>query len=172
VPARSDSPAPRYTFGRLVNHIPEVGVPTSQSPSLLRRLLAVVAIGAFMMLAAACSGEDESATGSTGVEFGSGTLPASVPESFPIPESAVISSTLVDWDRGRTEVVMRIPADPAASILFYDQNLKRTGFTIVSSEGDATERLIVFMGNGIEGDLDIDPEGVQASRVVLTFTHG
>lgn len=130
--------------------------------------LAAVVIGS-MVLATACS-DDEPATSSTGVEFGSGSLPSTVPEGFPIPEGAVISSTLVDWDRGNTEVVFRIAAEPAAVILFYDQNLERTGYAVTSSEGDATMRVIVFNGNGIAGELDIDPEGLQLTRVVLKFS--
>jgi hypothetical protein len=130
----------------------------------------VFLVAAIVVLAAACSGDDESTAASTGVEFGSGTLPSTVPESFPIPESAVISSTLVDWDRGRTELVMRLPAEPAAAILFYEQNLERTGYTVVSSEGDATARVITFAGDGIEGELDIESGGLQLTVVVLIFT--
>jgi 3-oxoacyl-[acyl-carrier-protein] synthase III len=130
--------------------------------------LAALVIGS-MVLATACS-DDDSTTGSTGVEFGSGSLPSTVPEGFPIPEGAVISSTLVDWDRNNTEVVFRIAAEPAAVILFYDQNLERAGYVVSSSDGDATMRVITFNGNGIAGELDIDPEGQQATRVVLAFS--
>ena len=121
-----------------------------------------------LLLVAACS-DDEPTTSSTGVEFGSGSLPPTVPESFPIPEGAVISSTLVNWDTGFTEVIYRVPAQPAAVILFYGQNLERTGYTTISSEGDATMRTIEFEGNGIAGELEIGPEGLEATRVVLTF---
>jgi hypothetical protein len=149
-------------------------VPASQRVGFPRRLAWTIVIGVLVFVAAACSDDGEATTGSTGVELGSGTLPASVPDGFPIPQSAVISSTLVDWDNERTEVIMRTPAESAAVVLFYDQNLERTGYTVISSESpesDPSRHVIVFTGNGIEGELDINPEGTQLARVVLTFTH-
>jgi len=145
-----------------------------QRVGMSHRLAWILAIGLLVFSVAACSGDDDSSTGSTGVELSSGTLPASLPEGFPIPDTAVISSTLVDWDNGRSEIIMRIPAETAAVVLFYEQNLERAGYTLVSSESpenDPLQTVIVFTGNDIEGELDINPEGVGLARVVLTYTH-
>ena len=82
-----------------------------------------------LLIISACG---DSETTPTGVVFGSDELPETLPESFPVPESAVVSTTLIDWDRGRTEVIFRVPADSASTVLYYDQNLPPAGYEITN----------------------------------------
>lgn len=120
--------------------------------------------------AAACSDEAEPITG-TGVEFGEGEAPSTLPEGFPIPQAAVIGNTLVDWDRGRGEAVLRVGAESEAAILFYEQNLPRTGYTITSSSGSPEDWSIEFSGPGIEGAVRVRREPGGISTIVLDYSH-
>jgi len=82
-------------------------------------MIAIVA--AVAILGTACtSGADEptTTTSSTAtipievpdLEFGSGEVPFTVPAGFPVPDSAVIGSTLIDGVNGRTEMIINFPA--------------------------------------------------------------
>lgn len=112
----------------------------------------VVAVVALAIASAACSDDD----GPSGVEFGEGEVPSSVPEDFPIPESARIGLTLVDHDRGRTEMNVTFPAGLQPVALYFDQNLVNRGYVVNSSSGDGVKWLIEFERDELEASIRLD----------------
>ena len=55
--------------------------------------------------------------------FGRGSVPDTVPQSFPIPDEAVVGATLVDTNRGLTEMILTLPATVDAVVTYYEENL-------------------------------------------------
>lgn len=83
----------------------------------LRRLAPLAMLLALTFVVTACG--DDAPSGTTqAVTFGEGEIPDSVPDDFPVPEGAVVGTTLVDRVNNRTEfrLTMRsIPPLPCAS---------------------------------------------------------
>lgn len=104
--------------------------------------------------------ESSVVTSDTGVVFGRGEIPASVPDNFPIPSSAVIGTTLVDHVRGNTEMTVTFPADVGAVVAYYTENLPIRGYEIVSSDGSETSWVIVFATSDFGGELRFQSGGV------------
>ena len=100
-------------------------------------IVPVVAIAAVAFGAAGCGGLSDETTSTTGSEvvFGRGSVPETVPESFPIPDEAVVGATLVDATRGLTEMILTFPADTAAVVEYYEENLPSRGYQITDSDG-------------------------------------
>jgi len=152
-------------------------------PSFLRSydlILAVLAITAVVL--AGCTGEDatpqENATSTTvastvapsvneDIVFGSGVLPSSVPADFPIPEQAVIGSTLVDTPRGITEVILTYPADVVSVADFYATNLPALGYTVDSSAGSDASWEIAFSKDDLTGVVIVSTGGSGLSQGAL-----
>jgi hypothetical protein len=132
--------------------------------ALLRSFVVVVL--AFSLLATACS-EDEP----TGVVFGEGEVPETVPDDFPIPDDARIDSTLIDYDRGVTEMLYIIPAEIPAVVGYYETNLPNAGYTIESSEGTLAEWTIVFSDADVDGTVVLRVGGVEITQTVARFTE-
>jgi hypothetical protein len=133
----------------------------------IRRLLAVaVAVLVAGSMAAGCSGSDD---GRTGVEFGRGELPQTVPEDFPVPEAAAINSTLIDWDRDRTEVNMIFPAELTVVARFFDENLANRGYLVESSTGSTAAWSIVFSKDTLDGDIALLPQSEATTAVTVEF---
>jgi hypothetical protein len=143
----------------------------------------VILIASLSLLAAACS---DSTTITTGTEatstvtadpagsivFGSGSIPETMPAGFPIPEAAVIGSTLIDRDRGLTEMVMRASADVTALTAFFETNLPVRGFTVDSSREEGDGRKIEFSGDDGSGTVDVTAAGQGVSQALVTFIDG
>ncbi|MEA2010702.1 MAG: hypothetical protein U9N78_08360 [Actinomycetota bacterium] len=141
------------------------------------RLLAVLAAIIVVALAATgcsdSSGETttaDSAADDSGVVFGRGSVPDTVPDSFPIPEEAVIGATLVDGNRGLTEMIITFPATVDAVVTYYEDNLPLSGYEITRSEGTDGDWEIEFNGEGVDGEIRITAggSGVSAGTVRLT----
>jgi hypothetical protein len=109
-------------------------------------------------------------TDHSGVVFGRGSVPAAVPSSFPVPDQARVGATLVDANRGLTEMILTFPADTAAVTDYYAANLPQRGYEITTSDGTDAEWLIEFTGEGLVGVIRVKSggSGVSAATVQLT----
>ena len=103
-------------------------------------ITSVVVVGALALVVAACGGLADDITTTTGSEvvFGRGSVPETVPESFPIPDEAVVGATLIDAARGLTEMILTFPADTAAVVVYYEENLPSRGYQITDSDGSSS----------------------------------
>jgi hypothetical protein len=133
----------------------------------------VIVVLAFSLLAAACSDDasSEDSDSPTGVVFGDGEVPETVPEGYPIPEGARIGSTLIDYDNGVTEMLMIIPAPVPAVAAFYEVNLESAGYTIESSEGTEAAWDIVFRVGDVDGELTLRAGGAEITEAAVRFTE-
>lgn len=129
-----------------------------------RTLRSLVAL-ALVAVLGACGGEEEA--GPTGVEFGRGTLPVTVPEDFPVPEVAVINSTLIDWDNDRTEVSMIFPAGVPIVAQFFDEILPSRGYVVESSTGAEDQWTLAFSKDGLDGDIALRAQTETTTVVTL-----
>lgn len=137
------------------------------------RLIAlVVAVVAVAFGAGACGGSsaDTRPTTVSTVLFGSGSVPATVPESFPIPDEAVVGATLIDATRGLTELILTFPADTTAVVEYYEENLPLRGYQITDSHGAETEWGIEFSNDVVDGVMSVQTggSGVAAAAVRIT----
>ena len=132
--------------------------------AILRSFVLVVL--AFSLLAAACSDDAP-----TGVVFGEGEIPETLPDDFPIPDDARIDSTLIDYDRGVTEMLYVIPAELPAVVAYYETNLPNAGYTIESSDGNLAEWTIAFGDADADGTLVLKVGGVEITQAVVRFTE-
>jgi hypothetical protein len=150
---------------------------------MVRTLIGAVALASALL--AACSGSAEqttttttravtSTTGTTvvagSVIFGNGSMPDSVPDSFPVPASAAVGTTLHDTDSGRTEVVLVFPAEPEAVVRYFEDNLPTAGYEITTSGAAGAAHAITFTGEGFDGELIIGVGSSNASTAALTLT--
>ncbi|MEN8112880.1 MAG: hypothetical protein ABFS21_00715 [Actinomycetota bacterium] len=128
------------------------------------------------LLAVGCDGSstestvDATAGNGSGVEFGKGSVPETVPDSFPIPEQAVVGTTLIDTNRGVTEMVLTLPAALPAAVEYYDENLPARGYEISSSDGTETKWSIEFAGEGLTGIITVNSEGSGLSSATVRLT--
>jgi len=108
----------------------------------------------------------------SGISFGKGEVPATVPASFPIPDEAVVGTTLVDANRGLTEMVLTFPASLSAVVTYYEENLPSRGYEISASDGSGSQWGIEFEGDGVSGTIAINAEGngISSAAVQLTST--
>ncbi len=140
---------------------------------LLGALLALVVVALF---AAGCadSSEDPTTTAdanASGVVFGRGSVPEAVPDSFPIPDQAVIGATLVDTNRGLTEMIITLPAVVKAVVTYYEENLPLGGYEITRSDGTDGAWVIEFSGEGIDGKISIKAGGSGLSSATVRLTN-
>ena len=131
-------------------------------------LLVLVAVAV-----AACGGSSSDATSPVDSEvvFGRGSVPETVPGSFPIPEEAVVGATLVDGSRGLTEMILTFPADTAAVVDYYEQNLPPNGYTISGSDGSETEWQIDFSDEVVDGVMSVQTGGSGVAAAAVQFTE-
>lgn len=137
------------------------------------RLATIIVLALSVALLAAGCGDSTTETtspGGSGVEFGKGTVPETVPDSFPIPDQAVVGTTLVDAGRGVTEMVLTFPAGAAAVVEYYDENLPARGYEIASSDGTETKWRIDFEGDGLTGFIVVNAEGNGVSSATVRLT--
>ncbi len=113
---------------------------------------------------------DSGANGSV-VVFGRGTVPEVVPDSFPIPDEAVIGATMVDTNRGLTEMVITLPAPLDAVVTYYEDNLPLSGYEITSSDGTDGDWAMEFNGEGVDGEIRIKAGGSGVSTATVRLTR-
>jgi len=144
-------------------------------PRLVTLILSLALFGA------ACSSSTTIVTGTeapsttttdpaASVVFGSGSVPETMPTEFPIPEGAVIGSTLIDRNRDLTEMIVRVPADIEALTDFYDTNLPGRGFTVDSSAKEGAGWKLEFSSPAGAGAVEITIGGQGLSQALVTFT--
>ncbi len=140
--------------------------------------LTAIALIVVSLFAAGCSatGGDSSTTEVTsadgsGVIFGRGSVPATVPESFPVPDEAVVGATLIDTNRGITEMVLNVPATFDASVKYYEQNLPASGYEITSRGGSEINWELVFIGGDADGVVGVKAAGNGLSSITVQITH-
>ncbi|MEA2022783.1 MAG: hypothetical protein U9N79_00680, partial [Actinomycetota bacterium] len=147
---------------------------TSEPMQVIGSLVVLIVVS---ILAAGCGGSSPdttttvaSMTDGSDVVFGRGSVPDTVPDSFPIPDGAVVGATLVDADRGLTEMILTFPTAVDAVVTYYEKNLPARGYKITRSDGTGSDRAIEFDGEGIDGviRLKVGGSGVSAASVRLT----
>lgn len=126
---------------------------------------------ACLMLLGACS-DDDAVSGTTeAVVFSEGSIPDSVPENFPIPDGAVVGTTLVDKINNRTEVRLTIQSDVTSVIRFFEVGLVNRGYVISSSDGNATEWTITFSDGGLRGTVLTTPQAEMIAISVISVNR-
>ena len=92
-----------------------------------------------------------------------------MPELFPIPDTAVIGSTMIDGVNGRTEMIVTFPAKVGDIVDYYETNLPVLGFDVTSSRGTEFEWDIVLEIDGTTGTIHIVLAGESLSTGTLLF---
>ncbi|MEN8234986.1 MAG: hypothetical protein ABFR89_08720 [Actinomycetota bacterium] len=133
-------------------------------------IIALVLVVGLLAVGCGDSSPDTSTSGDSGVVFGKGSVPETVPDSFPIPDEAVVGTTLVDSNRGVTEMVLTFPAALSAVVKYYDDNLPPRGYEISTSEGAETRWSIEFAGEGVTGVIAVNVEGNGLSSATVKLT--
>lgn len=127
-----------------------------------------LAASAVAVVVSGCNGGSPTTTASgPNVVIGSGELPATVPEEFPIPQGAVIASTLVNFDAGTTEVILRAAVNGAVLVQFYSVSLPEAGFQLDDVVVEAASWDVLFTGRGVSGSIRIRNAGADISEAVL-----
>jgi len=106
----------------------------------------------------------------SGVVFGRGSVPDTVPDSFPVPDQARVGATLVDSNRELTEMIITFPSNVDAVVDYYEENLPARGYEIAVSEGTDAEWLIEFNGAGFDGVLRVKTGGSGVAAATLQLT--
>jgi len=136
------------------------------------RGLALVAVVALVV--AACGGDDDEQAGaSANVDFSSGEIPDTVPLDFPIPDQAVIGSTVVNGnvDPVFTEMVIRMPAPVASVAQYYATNLPARNFEIAIMDTDSAGRLVIeFSREGSDFRIQLTDLGDDITSAVVQFS--
>ncbi len=146
------------------------------------RNLLIAVVAAVVVLGAACTGtaaEPATTTSSTttipaeipDLEFGSGVVPFTVPADFPIPETAVVGTTMIDGMNGRSEMNVNFPAQMVDVVEYYETNLSVLGYDVTDSKGSETEWDIVHTKDGVEGTIHLTQGGGSVTSGTLTFGH-
>ncbi len=136
---------------------------------------AVLAVVAAALVISACSADDDAATTSVvpddDVVFGSGSLPDTLPSDFPVPDEAVIGSTLVVRSTGTTEVIMRVPVELAVAVTYFEQNLPARDFTILTSEANSDAAWAMEIErDDLSGTIDFKTGAPRVTEIVMAFT--
>lgn len=137
----------------------------------------LVAVVAAVSLAACSGGDDTSTTigaiDPNDVVFGSGELPESLPDDFPVPAEAVIGSTLVVASTGSTEMIVRIPSSFDVAATYYEQNLEARGYTVESSESVSDTRWELELSReSLTGNITLTAIGSDITEAVMQFEQG
>lgn len=101
--------------------------------------------------------------------FGTGELPESFPEDFPVANGAVIGGTLVNTVTGFTEVAFTVPADVDIAALFFEQNLQARGYEYGGAKTGEARWNLTFAKDGVSGTIDISMVNAGVSRATVTI---
>lgn len=123
----------------------------------------LVALGVLAAALVGCGGDDEP------ISFGEGKVPASVPADFPVPNGAVVGSTLTDRVNHRTEFAYTIRQEATLVVQYYTVSLVSAGYVVNRSEGDMYSWRIQFSRGELRGDLVIQPGGSGLAAVVVSL---
>lgn len=142
-----------------------------------RILIALVAVIA--VVSAACTSSDDTVPPETttmsfefpDLEFGRGTIPASVPASWPTPEQSVIGATMMDGTRRLTEIVITYPANVSDVAAYYTTNLPVLGYEVTDPSGNDGAVTLDFDGNGVSGTIVLTTGGTGLSTGTIRMVH-
>lgn len=141
------------------------------------KTLAVVALFAALAATACSDGSDATTTtttpattATTTVEgdfvFGSGEIPGSVPEDFPLPDQFVVGSTLENTKTGVVEMVLTFPDDLPSVAGFFQESLPAAGYEVTRAESVSPDFIIEFTGEVVTGSIRITAAGGLSGAVV------
>lgn len=145
------------------------------------RKILFTAVVALALFGAACTNTSDAvpAASSTTVttearaipdlEFGKGEIPFTVPALFPVPDTAVIGSTMIDGVNGRTEMVVTFPAKVSDVVAYYEANLPALGFEVTDSYGTESEWDILLSKDGLSGRIHVAFVGQSLSTGTIVF---
>jgi hypothetical protein len=144
----------------------------------LRAVSLLAAACACGLVVTACGGSTATTTTTTtaasdgqGVVFGNGVIPSSVPSDFPIPEGAVVGSTMVDHVNDRSEFRLDLAQDAGAVVEFYTTNLASAGYAVSSAPGDPTTWDLRFSKDALAGQIIIQSSGSNLAVVVVSINR-
>lgn len=106
------------------------------------------------------------------LEFGRGSMPPSIPTSFPTPDAAVVGATMMSGSRNVTEVVLTYPADIVEVVDYYTNNLPTAGYVVTESSGGASRWSLRFSGDGLGGEIRLETAASRLTKGTLLFAHG
>jgi hypothetical protein len=118
----------------------------------IRRVL-TLAIATTMLVAFAACGDDAVPTSTEPITFSEGSIPDSVPDDFPIPDGAVIGTTMVDRVNNRTEFRITWRTDPTSAVQFFELGLVNRGYVVESSEGNQALWTLTFANGELTGQI-------------------
>ena len=84
----------------------------------------------------------------------------------------MIGSTLIDQNRGLTEMIVRVSADVTALTAFFDTNLPGRGFTVDSSREEGDGRKLEFSSDEGTGTINVTAAGQGVTQALVTFIDG
>jgi len=123
---------------------------------------------ALLMFLGACGDDDVISTTTEAIVFSEGSIPDSVPANIPIPDGAVVGTTLVDKVNNRTEFRLTIQSDATSAIRFFEVGLVNQGYVISSSEGNATGWTITFSDGQLRGTVFTTPQAERIATSVIS----
>ncbi len=161
--------------GSIVDHIPDFGAERGSGRMIRGRWFRSWMFGILVVGLVGCGGTEEADAepeSGGGLELGSGELPSSVPDDFPVPEVAVVGATLIDPARGLTEMNLRLPSSAQAATEYFTQNLETRGYTVTAIEpGPNGAADLVATKEDIEVELDIRASAPEISDVVVRIVQ-
>lgn len=146
--------------------------------TLWRTLRVVLVSVAVAVLLGACSGGDGTSTTIGAVDpndvvFGSGSIPENLPDDFPVPAEAVISSTLVVASSGSTEMIVRLPSSLEVAVAYYEQNLEARGYAVDDSLSVSDTRWELQLSkDSLAGTITLTAIGSDITEAVMQFEQG
>lgn len=137
----------------------------------LRRGVALLVLLVTAVTACSDGGEATSGTeAAADVILGSGSVPETVPEDFPIPDEASVMTTLVNRPEGTTEMTVRFPVEVTVVASYYEQNLAARDYTISRSEARPNGGWEIEIAKGdVVATLRLDTIDPSTAEAVMIF---
>ncbi len=110
-------------------------------------------------LAGACGGGRSLDVSDEPVIFGVGERPPAIPADFPIPDDAVIGSTMIDRANHRTEMALQVGSSLEAAVRYFNVGLVSQGFVVGASSGSASAWTISFGRDELTGEIRFIAQG-------------
>jgi len=134
----------------------------------LRRVLIVLLLLSFVM--AACGDDTTATTGGQDVVFGEGEIPATVPADFPVPDTGIIGSTMIDRVHHRTEFSLQMAVDLTTVAQFFEVELVNRGYVVTSSAALSAQLWRIEFSQGeLAGEVTINSLSAALSQAVVTL---
>lgn len=118
------------------------------------------ALLALILVAVVACGDSTAPT----VIFGEGTIPPAIPDDFPVPDDAVVGSTLIDTVNTKSEFEFRTATSLEALVQSLSLGLVDAGFVVDNSSGNAVQWSISFRRGSLEGSVELRSLGDEVSQ--------